>query len=154
MYRFSLLPAGCAEMSHVEFRVVLPNNSSFLSLLGEHLTTGKSSRAFGLFLSTSARRQCSRHPREGSLFPRVTNSCLARHRVDSALRSLRERGTVGCCWCFGGSRPVCLKSSQDESMSNPFLRCSWGYEGMMTVHECMTCFWRQKPPDFWPCASS
>lgn len=51
---------GSAEMSHVEFHVVLPNNNSFLSLLGEHLTTGKSSLAFGmLFLSTSARRQHS-----------------------------------------------------------------------------------------------
>lgn len=48
MFRFSLLPAGSAEMSHVEFHLVLPNNSSILSLLREHLTTGKSSLAFGL----------------------------------------------------------------------------------------------------------
>lgn len=142
-------------MSHVEFHVVLPNNSSFPSLLGEHLTAGKSSLAFGLlFLSTSAYRQCSHHPGEQSLFQRMTNSCLARHSMNSALRSLRERGTMGFCWCFGGSRPFCLKSSQDESVSNSFLRSSWGCEGKMTVHECMTCFWRQKPPDFWPYASS
>lgn len=122
MFRFSLLPRGSAEISHVEFHVVLPNNSSFLSWLGEHPTTGKFSLAFGLlFLSTSAHRQCFHHPREWSLFQRVTNSCLARHRMDSALRSVRERGAVGFCWCFRGSRPFCLKSSQDESMSNEFL---------------------------------
>lgn len=68
--------------------------------------------------------------------------------MDSALRPLRERGTVGFWWCFGVLRPLCLKSSQDESMTNSFLHCSWGYERKTTVHKCMTYFWNKSHQTF------